>query len=231
MSPEEYDTWYRSPRGRWIGETEHRLLRAVLAPTPGASVLDVGCGTGYFTRRLASEGLEVTGVDASVEMIRYARSQCVFGERYIVGDARCLPFPDRHFDSCIAITSLCFIREQAQALAEMVRVTRQRITLGLLNRHSLLYWQKGRQGGRGAYRGAYWHTARGARALLDRADLQNIAVRSAIYLPSGKWVARSMEYAVPQSLLLGGFLLAAGDTDEISGRESLPGEVPALAPI
>jgi hypothetical protein len=30
----------------------------------------------------------------------------------------------------------------------MVRVTRRRIALGLLNRHSLLYWQKGRQGGR-----------------------------------------------------------------------------------
>jgi ubiquinone/menaquinone biosynthesis C-methylase UbiE len=211
MTPEEYDAWYRAPRGRWIGETEYRLLCEMLAPAPGASVLDVGCGSGYFTRRLAADGFEVTGIDVSPETIRYAQSQAVAGERYMVGDARRLPFPDRHFDACVAITSLCFIREQEQALAEIVRVTRRRIVLGLLNRHSLLCWQKGRHGGRGAYRGARWHTARAARALLVRANLQNIVIRSAIYLPSGNGVARTMENVVPQGLLCGGFLLVAGD--------------------
>ena len=211
MSPAEYDAWYRTPRGNWIGETEYHLLREALALPPGASVLDVGCGTGYFTRRLASDGFDITGVDSSPEMIRYARSRCVAGKRYLAGDARRLPFPDRHFDFVVAITSLCFIREQEQALAEMVRVTRRRIVLGLLNRHSLLYWQKGRHGGRGAYHGARWHTARAARALLVRAYLHNIDIRSAIYLPSGNGVARTMENVVPQSLFFGGFLLVAGD--------------------
>jgi ubiquinone/menaquinone biosynthesis C-methylase UbiE len=211
MTPAEYDAWNRTPRGNWIGETEYRLLREVLILPPGASVLDVGCGTGYFTRRLASDGFDVTGVDVSPEMIDTARSQRVAGESYMVGDARRLPFPGRHFDSCVAITSLCFIHEQEQALAEMVRVTRRRIVLGLLNRHSLLYWQKGRHGGRGAYHGARWHTARAARALLVRANLQNIVIRSAIYLPSGNEVARIMEHVVPPNLFFGGFLLVAGE--------------------
>jgi SAM-dependent methyltransferase len=211
MTPEEYDAWYRTPRGSWIGETEYRLLREALVLPPDASVLDVGCGTGYFTRRLASDGFDITGLDTSAEMIGYARSHGTGREQYVIGDARRLPFPDRHFDSCVAITSLCFIREQEQALAEMVRVTRQRILLGLLNRHSLLYWQKGRHGGRGAYHGARWHTARAARALLVRANLQNIDIRSAIYLPRGNGVARTMENVVPQSLFCGGFLLVAGD--------------------
>ena len=211
MTPAEYDAWYRTPRGSWIGDTEYRLLREALVLPPGASVLDVGCGTGYFTRRLASDGFDVTGVDASAEMIDYARSHGTGRERYVIDDARHLPFPDRHFDSCVAITSLCFIREQEQALAEMVRVTRRRIVLGLLNRHSLLYRRKGRHGGRGAYHGARWHTARAARALLVRATLKNITVRSAIYLPSGGVAAKCMESAVPQSLLFGGFLLAMGD--------------------
>ena len=34
VSPEQYDAWYRTPRGAWIGETEHRLLRKALAPLP-----------------------------------------------------------------------------------------------------------------------------------------------------------------------------------------------------
>jgi SAM-dependent methyltransferase len=211
MSPAEYDAWYRTPRGSWIGETEYRLLREALALPPGASVLDVGCGTGFFTRRLAIDGFDIMGVDTSAEMIGYARSHDTGREQYVIGDARRLPFPDRHFDSCVAITSLCFIREQEQALAEMVRVTRQRIVLGLLNRHSLLYWQKGRHGGRGAYHGARWHTASAARALLVRANLQNIDIRTAIYLPRGNGVARTMENVVPQNLFFGGFLLVAGD--------------------
>ena len=211
MTPEEYDAWYRTPRGRWIGATEYRLLHEVLAPSPDASVLDVGCGTGYFTRRLAGDDFKITGIDSSPAMIHYAQSRRQTGEEYIIGDARDLPFPDQRFDYCIAITSLCFIREQEQAFAEMVRVTRRRIAVGLLNRSSLLYWQKGRQGGRGAYQGAHWHTACEARALLVRATLKNITVRSAIYLPSGGVAAKCIESAVPQSLPLGGFLLAMGD--------------------
>lgn len=211
MTPSEYDAWYRTPRGSWIGETEYRLLRETLVSPRGAVVLDVGCGTGYFTRRLASEGFEVTGVDASAEMIHYARSQDRHGEQYTVGDARRLPFPDRHFDLCVAITSLCFIREQEQALREMVRVTRRRIALGLLNRHSLLYWRKGRHGGHGAYRGAHWHTAREASSLLAGASLRHVVARSAICLPGGGTVARFVEKVMPSGLLFGGFLLVAGD--------------------
>src|SRR4030067_1018702 len=69
MTPEEYDAWYRAPRGSWIGETEYRLLREALAPSPGASVLDVGCGTGSFTPRLAGGGFDVTCVDVSAGRI------------------------------------------------------------------------------------------------------------------------------------------------------------------
>lgn len=221
MTPGEYDAWYRTPRGRWIGEMEYRLLRKMLVPAPGISVLDVGCGSGYFTRRLASEGLDVTGSDVSREMIRYARAHAAAGERYVVADARRLAFASRRFDSCVAIASLCFIREQEHALAEMVRVTRRRIVLGLLNRHSVLYRQKGRHGGRGAYHGAHWHTQREARALLLGVNLQNVEVRFAIYLPGGGTLARSVEAVMPHVFPGGGFLLAAGDIPKSAGVGSI----------
>jgi SAM-dependent methyltransferase len=209
MTPAEYDAWYRTPRGRWIGDSEYRLLTKLLEPLPGSSVLDVGCGTGYFTRRLAADGLEVTGIDTSAEMIRYAQSQTVAGEQYMVGDARRLPFPDRHFDSCVAITSLCFIHEQEQALAEMARVTCRRIVLGLLNRHSLLYQWKGRDGGSGAYRGARWHTTNDARELCRRLNVSHVSIRSAVYLPYGGILAQCIEPLIPSRLLLGGILFVA----------------------
>ncbi len=55
----DYDAWYDSPRGRWIGEVEFELLARQLATKAGASLLDVGCGSGWFTRRLAAAGLDL----------------------------------------------------------------------------------------------------------------------------------------------------------------------------
>ena len=68
MTPKEYDAWYDSPYGRWTGNAEFELLCSHLNTTPGTSLLDVGCGTGWFTRRLAAAGLEVTGLDVDAPM-------------------------------------------------------------------------------------------------------------------------------------------------------------------
>lgn len=189
---------------------EYRLLRDGLRAAPGCSVLDVGCGTGHFTRRLAQEGFIVTGVDTDADMIRYAAAQGG-NVTYRVADARALPFPGRSFDVVVAIASLCFIHEQQHAVAQMRHVARVRIALGLLNRRSLLYQRKGRHGGSGAYRGAHWDTAREARQLLSACNVRNIVVRSAILIPSGGMFARILECAIPRQLPLGGFLLVTGE--------------------
>ena len=75
MTPESYDAWYHMPRGRWIADAEYRLLRDGLRASPGSSVLDVGCGTGYFTRRFAADGFVTTGIDPDAGMLRYAAAQ------------------------------------------------------------------------------------------------------------------------------------------------------------
>ncbi len=63
----------------------HRLVIDELAS--GARILDVCCGTGTVARHLAEQGFAVTGLDASPEMLRYARKQAPNGE-FIVADAR-----------------------------------------------------------------------------------------------------------------------------------------------
>jgi SAM-dependent methyltransferase len=206
--PSAYEAWYHTPRGAWIGDTEFDLLHAHLRPAPGASVLDVGCGTGWFTRRLARAGLRVTGVDADAAAIRYAQSRAVAGERYLVGDARALPFPARHFDFGVAITSFCFIADPVCALTELARVTRRRVALGLLNRHSLLYRRKGRHGGQGAYRGAHWHTPQEVRHLFEQCGMPRVTIRTAIFLSDGGGIAKRIEAITPARVPLGGFLLA-----------------------
>ncbi len=152
IDPAVYEAWYHTPRGAWIGDVEFSLLMRLLQPQTGQTLLDVGSGTGYFSRRFAGAGLHVTGVDPQPDMIRYARTQNSNVE-YINGTVQRLPFENESFDFCTAVTSLCFVSEPEQALAEMWRVSRHGVVLGLLNRHSLLYWQKH---GRGSYKEARW---------------------------------------------------------------------------
>jgi SAM-dependent methyltransferase len=212
VDAEGYDAWYETPRGRWIGGRELGLVKRALALEPGNALLDVGCGTGYFTRGLAGEQYgPVVGLDIELRWVAYARQRDDGRRRWVVGDAQRLPFPDHRFDRVMSITALCFVADERLAVREMVRVARRRVVLGLLNRHSLLWWQKGRRGGQGAYRGARWHTAREARALFDGLPVTGVSVSSAIWLPDGGRLARHVESWEPTWLHGGAFLLVVAE--------------------
>ena len=211
MTPADYEAWYATPRGHWIGETEYALAARSLVAQQDDSLLDIGCGTGWFTRRAAADGLVVTGLDPNAAWLDYARAHSSPALNWVEGDARHLPFADASFDHVLSIAALCFVDDERRAVAEAVRVARRGFALGWLNRASLLYGQKGRHGGSGAYRGARWHTPREVRALFSGLPVKDVSLRSAIFLPSGtRWVRR-VERVVPESLPWGGLLLASGE--------------------
>jgi hypothetical protein len=90
-------------------------------------------------------------------------------------------------------------------------VTRRRFALGVLNRHSWLYLQKGVDGGSGGYEGAHWHTKAQLRALLATLSAANLTVRTAILVPqAGAW-AHAIEACWPRWIPAGGFLAVAGE--------------------
>ncbi|MDP2030154.1 MAG: class I SAM-dependent methyltransferase [Thiobacillus sp.] len=211
MNPADYDAWYDIPRGRWIGETEYALAARLLAPQAGDSLLDVGCGTGWFTRRAAADDLHVTGLDPAAAWLDYARAHSKPALNWVEGDARELPFADASFDHVLSIAALCFIDDERQAVAECVRVARHRFAIGWLNRDSLLYRQKGRDGGSGAYRGARWHSADEVRDLFSGLPVRKLAFHTAIFLPSARAWARRLELVAPNALPWGGLLLATGE--------------------
>lgn len=211
MNPADYDAWYDTPRGRWVGETEYALAARSLQTRPGDSLLDVGCGTGWFTRRAAADDLMATGLDPNPDWLDYARAHSSPALRWVEGDARALAFADASFDHVLSIAALCFVDDERQAVAESVRVARRRFAIGWLNRDSLLYWQKGRGGGSGAYRGARWHSAGEVRALFGGLPIRNLKLRSAIFLPSATRWARGLEQVAPSVLPWGGLLLATGE--------------------
>jgi SAM-dependent methyltransferase len=205
-NPAEYEAWYHTPRGAWIGTTEFSLLQSLLHPAAGASLLDVGCGTGWFSRRFAAHDLQVTGIDPDPAALAYARSQGG-AINWVDGSATALPFADNSFDYSAAVTSLCFINEVQQAVHEMWRVSRHGMVLGLLNRHSLLYWQKH---GRGSYTGARWDSAGDVREWIRGLQPEpRLRVRYCIFLPGASRLTIMTEQVMPQRLPVGGFLAVA----------------------
>jgi SAM-dependent methyltransferase len=86
---------------------------------PGESILDLGCGDGQLTERLAATGAIVTGVDVSPEMLAAARSRGINAHE---GSAESLPFADHFFDAVFSNAVLHWVRNQDGMMAEVRRV-------------------------------------------------------------------------------------------------------------
>ena len=86
------------------------------------SVLELGCGTGYFTRELARSGADIVAIDVSPELLEIARSNCSEQNvRYEIQNAYRLSYPDAVFDSVVGSSVLHHL-EIEPALREIYRV-------------------------------------------------------------------------------------------------------------
>ncbi len=87
------------------------------------SVLDIGCGTGRESARLAQSGLTVTGVDIAPAMLEKARTDYPT-ITFFEGDAEALPFEAGEFGSVFSSMALQWSESPQQAIAEVARVLR-----------------------------------------------------------------------------------------------------------
>jgi SAM-dependent methyltransferase len=94
----EYEEVYAKPERQDDLRELHRIVPSYLA---GRHVLDVACGTGYWTRLIASEAASVTGCDLSPEVLALARSRQP-GDHpatFVIGDAFALHEIEGAFDA------------------------------------------------------------------------------------------------------------------------------------
>ena len=181
-----YDAWYATARGRRASDAEEALLGWLLGAFPDAhTALEIGCGTGHFTRRLARHGLEAIGLDRAPAMLAALR-RLDPELPAVLADAHRLPLRDGAVDVAIFIATLEFLERPRDALAEAARVARMGIAALILNR-----WSRGgisRRWGRQS-RGAILPHARDlsapeARRLLRRATgpaLRGLRWRCALF--------------------------------------------------
>ena len=108
-------------------------LAAFVRPDLAGRVLEVGCGTGHWLRRLAERGIRVAGVDASSNMLDYARDQAP-GAALAHATAEHLPWASAAFERVFCINALHHFEDKRRFLAEARRVLRpggQLMTIGL----------------------------------------------------------------------------------------------------
>lgn len=137
MTESGWDTMagWRDQRMGETGDLWHRAiidptLLAVIGPVQGLRVLEIGCGSGYLSRRFASAGAQAVGIDASAPTIGIARAReraDPKGVRYEILDASHLDgLGARSFDLVVANMALMDIPDVAGTVCEAARVLDRR---------------------------------------------------------------------------------------------------------
>lgn len=132
----KYETYYKT-KYRRADILEKKLLKKLIAQFDDVSqVLEVGCGTGHFTKWMTTLGLQCYGADVSKPMLQEAKNTWV-QSCLVQCEASQLPFAAQSVDLVAFITSLEFIPDAQTALSEALRVAKKGLVIGLLNKHSL----------------------------------------------------------------------------------------------
>lgn len=112
----DYDSKKYALVNRWDPSHLEKIDR-LLPLTEGMRVLEVGCGRGHLTNRLADRGLDIVGIDANPNAAELAE-----GDRVKHMFAEDLKFGDSEFDAIVSVHAIEHIPPLDEAFAEMVRV-------------------------------------------------------------------------------------------------------------
>lgn len=126
MSEAEYRGVYGATRAAAIErdtDLNDACLKLILEHAVGPRVLEVGCGGGFLSKRLA-ERFEVTATDIVIgERTRAENPKITFQD----ASAESLPYPDRSFDTVVTTHVLEHVRDIRRAIDELRRVTARRL--------------------------------------------------------------------------------------------------------
>jgi SAM-dependent methyltransferase len=153
-SSEDYARRFSGPVGAWFLETQAAEALRLLAPWPGARVLDVGGGHAQLAPPLVANGYRVTVVGSQeVCRERLDRSLMPGSFEFRACDLLDLPFPDRSFDVVLAFRLLAHVERWRELVAELCRVAGRAVIVDYSDTRSfnalygpLFHWKKSFEG-------------------------------------------------------------------------------------
>ncbi len=120
---------WESPAGKLRWARRVKMLSSHLKP--GMTVLELGCGAGYFTQELARWGADVVAIDVSPELLEMAKANCSAPNvHFQIENAYELNYGDAAFDSVVGSSVLHHL-EIEKALREIYRVSKPAGTIFL----------------------------------------------------------------------------------------------------
>jgi arsenite methyltransferase len=126
---QEFNEWAAAGRGDAMEDHHSDITDQTLTLMdlePADRVLDLGCGTGWASRRMARvvTAGDVVGIDVADEMLRRAEqsSAGIENVRYVWGSAERIPAPDNYFTKVLSVESFYYYADQGRALDELRRV-------------------------------------------------------------------------------------------------------------
>jgi MPBQ/MSBQ methyltransferase len=125
---DEYDDVQAPYYRHWFDVIDRVMERELRPASAGARALDLCCGTGIQSLRLAGLGYRVTGVDLAPQLLAIAKAKLEaaghVGAVFAEGDASSIPARDASFDLVTCCGALSMIGAWRQALAEIARCLR-----------------------------------------------------------------------------------------------------------
>ena len=104
-------------------DREYAALKNMLEVKPSDIVLDVGCGDGFWTSRIAPSCCRIVGVDPDPKAVEHGRAfHAPSNVIYLCAAAESLPFEDGTFDKVLSVSCLEHFADPWRGLAEMARV-------------------------------------------------------------------------------------------------------------
>ena len=137
-SSESYARRFAGPVGAWFLEVQARATLDLLAPWPGARVLDVGGGHAQITAPLVDAGYDVTVYGSAEACGQRLRAWTEAGRaRFQAGDLLRASWPDRAFDVVICYRLLAHARRWRDLVAELGRLARHAVLVDYPSQRSV----------------------------------------------------------------------------------------------
>ena len=127
---QDFNQWSSTYEDSWLQRyyfdyVHQGVLNLVNSESTITSILDIGCGTGRFLRKIKDRypNAQLIGMDPAEGMIEKAR-QLMTSATFFVSSAESLPLPDASVDLALSTMSFHHWSDQLQGIGEIKRVLR-----------------------------------------------------------------------------------------------------------